>query len=151
MQVTARVDYAVRALVELAAAPDQRLSRNDLAAAQQIPTRYLEVVLAQLRQAGLIRAQRGATGGYVLGRPADQITIADISRAVDGPLTLVQGLRPEDVVYEGAAEHLSQLWVGLRAAMRSVLESVSVGDVLRGEWPAAIGTLIEDPDAWRPR
>lgn len=151
MQVTARVDYAVRALLELAASDEGRATRDELAAAQDIPPRYLEAVLAQLRQAGLVVGQRGASGGYSLGRPADLITVAEISRAVDGPLALVQGQRPEKVTYQGTSQHLADLWIGLRAAVRSVMESVTLDDVLRGELPADVRSLVDDPDSWEPR
>jgi len=151
VQVTAKVDYAVRALLELAASPDCRATRDELASAQRIPPRYLETVLAQLRQAGLVVGQRGATGGYSLGREAAKITIAEVSRAVDGPLALVQGQRPENVTYAGNSEHLAELWIGLRAAVRSVMESVTLADLLRGELPAEVRTLVDDPDAWEPR
>jgi len=151
MQVTAKVDYAVRALVELAAHGDERLTRDHLASAQQIPPRYLEAVLSQLRQAGLVVGLRGAAGGYTLGRPAAQITIAEVSRAVDGPLALVQGQRPENVRYEGSSGHLPDLWIGLRAAVRQVLESVTIDDVLQGELPDPVRRLVDDPDAWEPR
>ncbi|MCZ7534860.1 MAG: Rrf2 family transcriptional regulator [Acidimicrobiia bacterium] len=151
MQVTARVDYAVRALLELAAGGVGRLTRDELAAAQGIPPRYLEAVLLQLRQAGIVSGRRGSTGGYSLGRPADEISVAEVSRAVDGPLALVQGQRPEDVVYAGACRHLPDLWIGLRAAVRSVMESVTIADLLSGELPRAVRDLVDDPDAWLPR
>lgn len=151
MQVTAKVDYAVRALLELAAAPERRMTRDELADAQRIPARYLENLLGQLRQAGIVIGRRGAAGGYVLGRPADAITIAEVSRAVDGPLSLVQGQRPEDVSYHGTSEHLSELWVGLRAAVRSVLETVTLEDARHGRWPEEVGELVEDPDSWESR
>ncbi len=98
-----------------------------------------------------MQGQRGSSGGYTLGRPAAEITIAEISRAVDGPLSLVQGERPETVSHEGASEHLVDLWVSLRAAVRSVLETVTVADVLAGHLPSAVRRLVDDPDAWRPR
>ena len=151
MQVTAKVDYAVRALLELAARPDGRATRDELASAQRIPPRYLETVLSQLRQAGLVVGQRGASGGYSLGRDADKISIAEVSRAVDGPLALVQGQRPENVTYAGTSEHLAGLWIGLRAAVRSVMESVTLADLLQGELPAEVRALVEDPDSWEPR
>lgn len=151
MQVTARGDYAVRALLELAARADGRATRDDLAGAQGIPRRYLEQVLTQLRRSGLLVAHRGPTGGYSLGRDPAEISVAEVLRAVDGPLALVQGERPENVTYDGASEHLAELWVGLRAAVRSVLEEVSVADLLAGDLPAEVRELVDDPDAWQPR
>lgn len=151
MQVTARVDYAVRALLELAARDGVRVTRDELADAQCIPPRYLEAILAQLRHAGLVHGQRGSSGGYTLGRSAAEITVAEISRAVDGPLSLVQGERPETVSHEGSSEHLVDLWIGLRAAVRSVLETVTVADVLAGHLPSEVRRLVDDVDAWRPR
>ncbi|KAA0233651.1 MAG: putative HTH-type transcriptional regulator [Acidimicrobiales bacterium] len=150
MQVTARVDYALRALVQLAAADPARLTRDELAAAEGIPPRYLESVLLSLRQAGLIVGQRGTAGGYSLGRPAEQITVAEVSRLVDGPLALVQGRRPEDTEYGSTSRHLNKLWVGLRAAVRSVMENVTVADLLSGDLPPQVMALVDNPDAWLP-
>ena len=151
MQVTARVDYAVRTLLELAARPDGRVTRDELAEAQLIPRRYLEVVLSQLRTSGLVLGQRGSSGGYQLGRPAAEISVADVSRAVDGPLALVQGRRPEHVNYIGSSAHLHELWIGLRAAVRLVMESVTIADLLTGELPSSVRALVDDPDSWQPR
>ncbi len=151
VQVSAKVDYAVRALLELAANDDGRVTRDHLAEVQDIPPRYLEAVLAQLRRAGLVTGQRGASGGYTLGRPPDEITIAEVARAVDGPLALIQGQRPERVSYSGNSQHLADLWVGLRAAVRSVMETVTVADVLRGSLPTEVQSLVEGPDAWESR
>ena len=151
VQVTAKVDYAVRALLELAARDDGRATRDELAVAQDIPPRYLEAILGQLRQAGILTAQRGSSGGYTLGRDAERITIAEVSRAVDGPLSLVQGERPENVSHDGVSAHLVELWIGLRAAVRSVLETVTIADVLAGQLPPEVRRLVDDPDAWQPR
>jgi Rrf2 family protein len=150
VQVTAKVDYAVRALLELAASDAGRMTRDELAAAQDIPPRYLEAVLLQLRQTGLVTGQRGSSGGYSLGRAADEISVAEVSRAVDGPLALVQGQRPERVTYAGKSQHLNELWIGLRAAVRSVMETVTIADLLRGELPSAVRSLVDDADAWQP-
>lgn len=151
MQVTAKVDYAVRALLELAASEGGRVTRDQLATAQDIPPRYLEAVLLQLRQAGLVTGQRGSSGGYSLARPADEISVAEVSRAVDGPLALVQGQRPECVTYSGTSQHLQELWIGLRAAVRSVMEAVTIADLVGGELPSAVRSLVDDADAWQPR
>lgn len=151
VQVSARVDYAVRALLELASRPDERLSRDALSDAQGIPARYLEEILGQLRQAGRVAAWRGASGGYALARPAAEITVADVARVVDGPLTLVQGQRPESVRYEGTSVHLQELWVGLRASVRAVMEAVTIADLLRGRLPRHVRALVADADAWAAR
>lgn len=148
--MTAKVDYAVRALLELAASDPGRMTRDELAAAQDIPPRYLEAVLSRLRQAGLVTGQRGSSGGYSLGRQADQISLAEVSRAVDGPLALVQGQRPERVTYAGTSQYLQELWIGLRAAVRSVMEGVTIADLLRGQLPPAVRSLVDDADAWQP-
>jgi len=151
MQITARVDYAVRALLEVSASEPGRVSRDELAAAQDIPPRYLEAVLLELRRAGLLVGHRGSTGGYSLGRPANEITVADVARAVDGPLALVQGKRPEHVSYTGSSTNLHELWIGLRAAVRSVMEAVTIADLGSGELPASVRLLVDNPDAWLPR
>lgn len=152
VQVSAKIDYSVRALLELAALPgDGVLSRQELAEAQGIPPRYLEAILAQLRQAGLVVSTRGSSGGYRLARPAGEITVAEVSRAVDGPLTLVQGRRPGQIDYGGTARHLGDLWVGMRAALRSVLESVTLADLVAGDLPVGVRAMLDDPDAWRSR
>ncbi|MEQ8842067.1 MAG: Rrf2 family transcriptional regulator [Acidimicrobiales bacterium] len=151
MQVSAKVDYAVRALLEIATSESSRVTRDELAEAQGIPPRYLEVVLTDLRQAGLLFGHRGAAGGYSLGRPAETITIADIARVVDGPLALVQGRRPEEVTYTGSSQHLHELWIGLRAAVRAVLEGVTLADLAVGHLPPDVRSLVDDSDAWLPR
>jgi Rrf2 family protein len=151
VQVSARIDYAVRALVELAVAADGQSTRQELATAQDIPPRYLEALLVDLRRAGLVVGQRGKSGGYQLGRPAEAISVADIARAVDGPLTLVQGQRPETVSYSGSSLHVHELWIGLRAALRSVMESVTLDTLVRGDLPEDVQALVDDPDAWLPR
>lgn len=151
MQVSAKLDYAVRAMLELAAAAPDRRTRTQLAEAQHIPPKYLETILAALRQAGLVRSQRGPDGGFTLdGEPAS-ITVGAVARAVEGPLTLVQGERPEAVSYDGATEPLTELWVAVRAALRSVLDAVTLADVLADCLPPAVRSLLDDDDAWLPR
>ena len=149
MRITAKADYAVRAAIELAVAPpDVPVKGEDLARAQGIPRNFLENILTELRRGGLVRSRRGAEGGYWLARPAAEISIADVLRAVEGPLAAVQGVRPDRLEYGGAAERLPVVWVALRASLRDVLEHVSVADVARGELPAVIERRAEDPDAW---
>jgi Rrf2 family protein len=148
MRLSARVDYALRAAAELAVAVEGPVTSEQLARAQDIPPKFLEHILNQLRRAGLVRSQRGPVGGYWLARPAEKISLADIIRAVDGPLLGVRGERPELVDYAGAARPLQEVWIALRASERSILETVTLGHVAAGELPAPIRTLTEDERAW---
>ena len=131
MRVSAKVDYAIRAMLELAAAPPGPLKSEAIATAQQIPRNFLENILLDLRHAELVASQRGAEGGYRLARPAEEISVADVIRAVEGPLATVRGDRPEEVVYDGAAQALRQTWIDLRAAMRGVLEETTLAELVR--------------------
>lgn len=151
MRISARADYAVRAAVELAAADEGPTKGEAIAKAQAIPLKFLENILADLRHAGIVRSQRGAEGGYWLARPAAEVTVADVIRAVDGPLASVRGGRPEDVAYEGAAAPLAQVWIAVRASLRSVVERVTLADVANGRLPARIAKLADDPEAWVTR
>lgn len=150
MRTTAKADYAVRAAVELAAAGDL-VTAEHIAHAQQIPLNFLENILRDLRRAGLVDSRRGQAGGYVLARPADAITVADVIRAVEGPLANVRGLPAESLDYPGAAEKLRDVWVALRAGLRSVLEGVTLADIARGELPEHVDKLTRDEDAWARR
>ena len=151
MHVTARADYAVRALVELAATPRGAATRHQLADSQEIPGKFLEGILTDLRRAGLLTAQRGSRGGYQLAQPPERIALADIIRAVEGPLAAVRGESPEDTSYPGAAKALTEVWVALRASMREVLESTTVADVVAGSLPAEVRALLDAPEAWARR
>ncbi len=154
MQVSAQAEYAVRALVELAGAAADAdgapapLKGEQLAGAQRLPPKFLEAILAELRQAGLVCSRRGADGGYWLARPASEITVADVMRATDGPLASVRGQRPETIFYHGAAERLSEVWVAVRASLRDVLERVTLADVVEGRLPEHVRAMAADPDAW---
>jgi len=150
MHVSARADYALRALVELAAADPRPVGRDELAGAQHIPPTFLGNILQQLRTGGLVRTLRGADGGYRLARPSSEITLADVIRAVDGPLAHVRGESPETVVYPGAAEPLQQVWVAVRASLRNVLEQVTLQDVACNELPSIVHDLAANPAAWQP-
>lgn len=151
MQISARADYAVRAALELAAAQGEVVKGEALATAQQIPAKFLEGILATLRRAGIVLSRRGVDGGYWLARPASEITVADVVRAVDGPLAGVRGQRPEQVTYHGAAEHLPEVWIAVRASTRLVLEHVSLHDLASGHLPRVISRLAADPEAWTTR
>jgi len=148
MRTTAKVDYAVRAAVELAASGDAPVSAERIADAQDIPVNFLENILLDLRRAGIVESRRGAAGGYLLAKPADEIALADVVRAVEGPLASVRGLSPDALEYNGSSTHLREVWVALRAAVRSVLEHVTVADVAEGKLPPLIGKLTREPDAW---
>jgi len=151
MHITARVDCAVRALVELAAAGPALVKGDALSGAQALPGKFLEAVLADLRRGGLVSSRRGPDGGYRLTRPADEITVADVIRTVEGPLASVRGERPEDVTYDGAAESLQRVWIAVRVNLRAVLEGVTVADIAAGALPSFVDDLTADPGAWRRR
>jgi Rrf2 family protein len=148
MHVSARSDYAVRATVELAAS-DHPMTAEELATAQDIPRKFLTAILADLKRAQILRSQRGAIGGYRLARPATEITIADVMRAVEGQLADVRGERAESLVYAGTAVPMQRVWVALRASLRSVLEGTTVAQVAAGRLPRRVERLTEDETAWR--
>jgi beta-N-acetylhexosaminidase len=148
MRLSARADYALRAAIELAAASSGHVTADQLARAQQIPGKFLETILTQLRRAGLIRSQRGPDGGFWLARPAAEISLADIIRAIDGQLLGVRGERPENITYPGVAEPLQQVWIALRANERAVLEQVTLADIVSGTLPEMVRHLTENPSAW---
>ncbi len=154
MRISAKVDYAVRAAVELAAAggdPEQPVKGDVIAEAQGIPLKFLENILGELKHVGIVNSRRGAQGGYWLNRPADEVTLADIVRAVEGPLASVRGESPEGLKYRGGAKPLQEVWIALRANLRAVLEEVTLADVVAGELPEAIRELSEPAEAWSPR
>jgi Rrf2 family protein len=150
VRVSAKADYALRATIELAAAGEGPVKGERIAQAQEIPLKFLENILGDLRHAGIVRSQRGAEGGYWLARPPDEITVADVVRAVDGPIANVRGLGPESVEYAGSAERLRDVWVAVRANLRAVLEQVTLADLARGELPEPVQELARNPDAWQP-
>jgi Rrf2 family protein len=153
MRISAKVDYAVRAAVELAGATDddRPVKAERIATAQGIPLNFLENILGELRHAGIVRSQRGAEGGFRLARSADEITVADVIRAVEGPLASVRGGPPEEAVYDGAAEALPRVWIAVRANLRSVVEHVTLADIASRRIPAKIDRLADDPEAWVTR
>jgi Rrf2 family protein len=152
MHVTAKADYAVRAVVELAgSSQDAPRKVDEVAQAQGIPVSFLENILTQLRSSGMVRSQRGPEGGYWLAQPPEQINLAQIIRAVEGPLVGVRGQRPEEIEYVGSAESLQQVWVALRASLRKVLEHVTVADVAAGKLPKDIVALTKQEEAWETR
>jgi Rrf2 family protein len=152
VRISAKADYAVRAAAELAAAEPQGrpLKGEQIAAAQEIPKKFLENILGDLRHAGLVRTRRGAEGGYALNKPAGEISVAEVLRAVEGPLAAVQGVRPESLRYGGAAARLPEVWVALRANLRAVLERVTLADLAAGALPDDVAALTTVADAWQP-
>ncbi len=152
MHVTAKADYAVRAVVELSgSSQDAPRKVDEVAQAQGIPVSFLENILTQLRSSGMVRSQRGPEGGYWLAQPPEEINLAQIIRAVEGPLVGVRGQRPEEIEYIGSAESLQQVWVALRANLRKVLEHVTVADVAAGKLPRDIVALTKQEEAWETR
>ena len=150
MRVSAKVDYAVRAGAELAAAGDGPVKGDHIARAQGIPLKFLENILNELRHARIVQSQRGAEGGYWLAKDAAQVAIADVIRAVEGPIANVRGERPEQVEYAGAAEALREVWIAVRGNLRAVLETVTLADLAAGRLPAEVSRIAADPDAWQP-
>jgi Rrf2 family protein len=151
VRVSAKTDYAIRAALELAAADtDKPVKGERIATAQSIPLRFLENILMQLRHAGLVESRRGADGGYRLAKPAAEVSVADVIRAIDGPLANVSGARPETLGFEGTAEPMRDVWIAVRASLRGVLESISLAQVVAGELPEHVQALLRDEDAWVP-
>jgi Rrf2 family protein len=151
MRLSAKADYAVRAAVDLAAATQVPVRAEDIAEHQRIPLNFLVKILHELRLAGLIYSQRGPEGGHQLARPAEEITIADVLRAVEGPLADVRGTPPESVQYVGSARALQRVWVALRTNIRGVLETVTLADVAEGRLPPEIDALADKRDSWVTR
>ena len=152
MRISAKTDYALRAAVELAAAEGEGLVKGErLATAQGIPLRFLENILTSLKHAGIVASRRGADGGYGLARPAADVSLADVIRAIDGPLAGVSGVRPESLDFTGTAAPLRDVWVAVRAALRDVLERTTLADVAAGELPDHVLALLQEEDAWAPR
>jgi Rrf2 family protein len=151
MRVSAKVDYAVRAGAELAAAAGSGPLKGDaIAQAQGIPLKFLENILLDLKHAGLVQSQRGAEGGYWLAKAPDEIAVAEVIRAVEGPIANVRGERPEQVEYAGSAESLREVWIAVRANLRAVLETVTLADLAAGRLPPEVTRIAADPDAWQP-
>ncbi|MFD7501335.1 RrF2 family transcriptional regulator [Streptomyces sp. NPDC059850] len=149
MRISAKADYAVRAALELAVAVDGvSVKAEAIAASQGVPHKFLEGILGDLRRGGLVVSQRGGNGGYRLARPADEITIADVIRVVDGPLVSVRGVRPPELSYRGPAESLLPLWIAVRANVRKILGEVTLAEVAAAELPDQVLDLAEDPEAW---
>lgn len=159
VHISAKTDYAVRALLALTAAgaPGDGgsggipVSVEEIAVRQELPRKFLEAILADLRRAGLVHSRRGSAGGYLLSRPAEEITLGEVFRAVDGPLAEVRGLRPDETAYVGAAQSLPVIWVAVRASLRRVLDQTTLAQVASGQLPRHVDALAHDPDAWQRR
>lgn len=151
MRVSAKTDYAVRAAAELAASPGGPVKGERLADSQDIPLQFLEHILLDLKHAGIVRARRGAKGGYWLAKPAEEVSIADVIRAVEGPIAHVQSAPPESITYRGSAVQLQSVWIAVRAGLRQVLENVSLAELVSGTLPPDVQALADSKDAWSPR
>jgi Rrf2 family protein len=150
VRLTARADYALRAAAELAAAAPAQMKAAELARAQDIPPKFLENILLDLKHAGLVQSQRGTEGGYWLAKDPAEISLADVIRAVEGPIANVRGERPEQVEYPGVAEPLREVWIAVRGNLRAVLETVTLADIAAGRLPDEVSRIAADPDAWQP-
>jgi Rrf2 family protein len=151
VQISAKSDYAVRAMLELAARAPELTKAEAVVADQQLPRKFVESILSELRRAGLVRTVRGADGGYQLTRPPSQISLGAVIRAVDGPLAEVRGVRPHEASYAGVAEHLPEVWIALRANVRRILDETSLQQVLTGRLPAHVRRLSDNAESWLPR
>jgi Rrf2 family protein len=149
VHISAKVDYGVRALLALAGSREP-MTGEALAKQQALPAKFLGMILNDLRRAGIVASQKGSMAGYRLARPASEITLADVIRSLEGPLAEIRGMRPEAAFYDGPAEHLRDVWVAVRASLRSVLEHVTLEDVVRGQLPEVVSRLTADPEAWVP-
>jgi Rrf2 family protein len=151
MRISAKVDYAMRAAVELAAAGGDPIKGETIADAQDIPLKFLENILGELKHTGIVASRRGAQGGYWLAKDAEEVSLADIVRAVEGPLASVRGQGPESLTYKGEAEPLQKVWIALRANIRAVMEDTSLADVVGGKLPSEVRELSEPAEAWSQR
>jgi Rrf2 family protein len=151
MRISAKVDYAVRAAIELAATGGEPIKGEVIADAQDIPLKFLENILGELKHTGIVASRRGAQGGYWLAKPSDQVSLADIVRAVEGPLASVRGQGPETLKYKGEAEPLQKVWIALRANIRSVMEDTTLADLVGGKLPDEVRELSEPAEAWSAR
>lgn len=151
MRISAKADYAVRAAIELASRGSDPVKGDLIAEAQDIPLNFLENILGELKHTGIVASRRGANGGYWIARDPKQVTVADIVRAVEGPLASVRGDGPEDLGYRGAAEPLQKVWVALRWNLRSILEEVSLDDLVSGKLPESVTEISDRPEAWATR
>lgn len=151
MHISAKSDYAIRALLALAAREPALVKAEVIAREQRLPRKFVEAILADLRRGGLVRTQRGADGGYALARTSEEITLGQVLRAVDGPLAEVRGMRPHETTGEGVSAHLPMVWIALRAAMRQVLDETTLAQVVTGRLPRQVQRMADDPGAWLPR
>lgn len=153
MRISAKVDYALQAVVDIAAATEEGtlVSAEEIARRYDIPLKFLEGILSSLRKAGIINSFRGPSGGYELAKRADLITVADLFRIIDGPLASVRGVAPEDMDYQGPAQHIAEVWIATRVSLRHVLESVTIDDIISGKFEAGVRKMLNEKDAWRRR
>ena len=152
MRLSAKTDYALRACTEIAARNGGKpASADEISARQDIPAHFLKDLLPELGRAGILESRRGRAGGWSLSRPADQVSVADVIRAIDGPLASIDGVQPQDLHYRGSARPYREVWVAVRSSLRSLLESVTIADVAAGELPELITTAADQPDAWSSR
>ncbi|GAB3278918.1 RrF2 family transcriptional regulator [Parasphingorhabdus pacifica] len=152
MRISTKVDYAIRALVEIGQLEPGRIAKaEDVANTQHIPRNFLLAVLADLRKAGIVKSRRGQAGGWVLGKEPASISVADVIRATDGPLVSVHGLRPEEVDYEPSVAVLQRVWIAVRSSLREVLEEVTVADLINDDLPPGVSDRTTPSEVWQSR
>jgi len=149
VEISAKTDYAIRASLVLASRAPELVKVDQVAAEQELPRKFVEAILGELRRAGIVRSRRGAEGGYTLARAPGEVSLGEIMRAVDGPLAEVRGQRPDQVVYGGVARYLPQVWVAMRASLRHVLDGITLAHIVSGDLPAHVRVLLEQPGAWQ--
>jgi len=153
MKISARVDYGLQAILEIAASDKRkkRMKADEISEKHDIPMKFLESILSDLKKADLIIGHRGNSGGYNLSRSADEIAIADVVRAIDGPLASVRGMAPEKASYKGEISGLTKVWIATRVALREVLEEMTLADILDDDFPNPIAKKLSNKEAWRRR
>jgi Rrf2 family protein len=153
VKISAKVDYAVQAVVEIAVATkrDTLISAEEISNRRDIPEKFLEGILTSLRKAGIVNSYRGPSGGFELAKKPDEVAVADIIRIIDGPLAAVRGFAPEEIEYSGPVKHVSDVWIATRSALRNVLENISIADIIEGEFDTAIAKMLNEKDARKRR
>jgi Rrf2 family protein len=153
VKISAKVDYALQAVIEIAIATkkDSLISAEEISSRRDIPEKFLEGILTLLRKSGIISSYRGPSGGFELAKKPQDIVVADIIRIIDGPLAAVRGFAPEEIDYAGPVKHVADVWIATRASLRNVLENISIADIISGDFDVSISKLLNEKDARKRR